>query len=371
MMADDQKKLCEEWKPVLVMLGIDIALAVVNLLLKKVLQEGMNHLVLVTYRQSISTVFLAPIAYFWERKTRPKLTAPTLCRLFFSAIVGATITQNLFLYGIEFTSATFACAFINMVPAITFLLALPFKLERVNLKSKSGKAKVLGTVVCVGGAMLLTLYKGTPLTNRNPMTSTTNHQVGWSSSTSSSSPPLIPNKNNKRVGGEKWTMGSLALVAGSISWSSWFLIQAKIAKQYPCQYSSTAIMLFFSALQSALLSFLIRRDLSMWILKGKTQILTVLYAGMMGSGLCFVGMAWCVKKRGPLFTAAFSPLIQIIVAMFDVTILHEQLHIGSILGSILVIVGLYVLLWGKSKEAKDSAVTKAQVAVEEEESSLS
>lgn len=49
---------------------------------------------------------------------------------------------------------------------------------------------------------------------------------------------------------------------------------------------------------------------------------------MIGSGLCFVGMAWCVKKRGPVFTAAFSPFIQIMAAMFDIPILHEQLHIG-------------------------------------------
>ncbi|XP_043718134.1 WAT1-related protein At3g30340-like [Telopea speciosissima] len=363
-MADHQKKWCEEWRPVLAMVGIDIALAVVNVLLKKVLQEGMNHLILVTYRQSISTVFLSPIAYFWERKTRPKLTALTLCHLFFSAIVGASITQNLFLYGIEFTSATFSCAFINMVPAITFLLALPFKLESMNLKSKSGRAKALGTVVCVGGAMLLTLYKGTPVTTNpdpspNYAHTKTNQlvQQGQGSGSGSSSSSSIPNYSKRA---DNWTMGSLALVAGSISWSSWFLIQAKIGKQYPCQYSSTAITLFFSAVQSGVLSLLIHRDISMWILKGKVEILTVLYAGMIGSGLCFVGMAWCVKKRGPLFTAAFSPLIQIVVAMFDFSILHEQLHIGSILGSILIIVGLYILLWGKSKEGEGHCMTKPQ-----------
>lgn len=50
--------------------------------------------------------------------------------------------------------------------------------------------------------------------------------------------------------------------------------------------------------------------------------------GMVGSGLCFVGMSWCVKKRGPVFTAAFSPLVQILAAAFDVPVLHEQLHLG-------------------------------------------
>lgn len=51
---------------------------------------------------------------------------------------------------------------------------------------------------------------------------------------------------------------------------------------------------------------------------------------MVGSGLCYVGMSWCVKKRGPVFTAAFSPLIQIMAAMIDIPLLHEPLHLGRL-----------------------------------------
>ncbi|KAJ7968743.1 WAT1-related protein [Quillaja saponaria] len=58
---------CDEWKPFVAMVAIDFAFAIVNILLKKVLDEGLNHLVLITYRLSISTIFLAPIGYFWER----------------------------------------------------------------------------------------------------------------------------------------------------------------------------------------------------------------------------------------------------------------------------------------------------------------
>ncbi|KAK9093722.1 hypothetical protein Scep_025191 [Stephania cephalantha] len=92
--------------------------------------------------------------------------------------------------------------------------------------------------------------------------------------------------------------------------------------------------------------------------------MTVSYAGIVGSGLCFVGMSWCVRKRGPLFTAAFSPLIQIIVAFVEFIFLHEQLYFGSVLGSVLVIIGLYILLWGKDKEAKDSVEKPIQAADE-------
>ncbi|KAL2323942.1 hypothetical protein Fmac_023000 [Flemingia macrophylla] len=65
-----------------------------------------------------------------------------------------------------YTSATFSCAFLNMVPVFTFIMAVPFGIEKVNMQSKSGKAKVMGTFVCIGGALLLVLYKGMPLVNQ-------------------------------------------------------------------------------------------------------------------------------------------------------------------------------------------------------------
>ncbi|KAI3955145.1 hypothetical protein MKX01_034174 [Papaver californicum] len=346
-------KWLNEWQPAFLMVGIDFALAISNVLLKKVVDEGIDHLVLIAYRSSVAVVFLAPMAYFWERKSRPKLTSGIVCHLFLSAMLGATITQYLVLLGMQNTSVTYTCAFVNVVPVITFLMALPFGLETVDMKSKSGGAKVLGTFVCVGGAMLLSLYKGMQLTDfpdsRETTRTHTTNTVNW----------LSPDSKS-----ERWTIGTIALVCSMIVWSSWYLLQAKIGKTYPCQYSTTTMMCFFGAIQSALLSLATNQDYSSWLLKGKVQIIAVLYTGIVGSGLSFVGMSYCVKKRGPLFTAAFGPLIQIIVAIFDFSILHGQLHLGSVLGSILVIAGLYILLWGKTKEAK-ACVTKQVERIED------
>ncbi|KAK8489112.1 hypothetical protein V6N11_028473 [Hibiscus sabdariffa] len=196
--------------------------------------------------------------------------------------------------------------------------------------------KILGSVICVGGALLLTLYKGRPLfehPHSHDMAPTVANAIKLSSS--------------RRA--ERWTIGCLALVVGTLLWSSWFIIQAYVRRRYPCQFSSTAIMSFFGTIQSAALSLLTNRDLSMWHWNDR-------------SGLSFVGMAWCVKKRGPVFTAAFSPLVQILAAMFDISILHEQLNLGSLLGSIVVILRLYILLWGKNTDMQICASKVAQQA---------
>lgn len=324
------------------MVAIEFAFAIVNILLKTVLDLGIKPFVFITYRLSISAIFLAPIGYFWERNNRPKLTPIVLFYIFCSAIVGTSLTQYFFLLGIQNTSATFASAFINMVPVITFIMAIPFGLETLNIKSNSGRAKIMGTLVCFGGTLLLTLYKGMALLNSPHSYSSHIEQDAMSS----------------RKKTEKWTIGCAAMTLGTLLWSSWFLIQTKISKKYPCQCTSTALMAFFGATQSAILNLFMDRKLSVWILNGKLEIFALLFSGMVGSGLCYLGLSWCVKKRGPLFTAAFSPLVQIMAAIIDIPFLHEELHLGSMLGSVIVMIGLYILLWGKNQEVKNLGMSK-------------
>ncbi|KAG8383415.1 hypothetical protein BUALT_Bualt04G0010400 [Buddleja alternifolia] len=46
----------------------------------------------------------------------------------------------------------------------------------------------------------------------------------------------------------------------------------------------------------------------------------------------------------------FPPLALIFVEILGSLVLDEKLHLGSIIGSVLIVVGLYIVLWGKSKE---------------------
>lgn len=318
---------------------------------------------------------MAPIACFFERES--KINGHIICLLFFSALVGATLTQYLYLVGLKYTSATFASAFLNTVPVFTFILALPMGMEKMSMKSKSGKAKILGTFVCIGGALVLVLYKGMPIINPQ------SHNIAGKAITPEPASSL-----------KKWIMGSIFLTVGCVFWSSWFLIQERIGKKYPYRYSSTAIISLFAAIQSAILNLIIHRNNAKWILKGKLQIMTVVYSGLVGSGLCYVAMAWCVKQKGPVFTAAFTPLIQMFVAVLDLCILQEEIYLGrlvgsyhsyfstfyiafslitflsaisSVVGSVLVISGMYMLLWGKSKEREQCALKDTQENQKDEE----
>ncbi|KAL0712474.1 hypothetical protein Bca4012_019452 [Brassica carinata] len=339
-----------KWTPVIIMITINSALGLGNALVKKVLDGGVNHMVIATYRLAISTLFLAPIAFFWERTTRPKLTLNILVQLFFSALVGASLTQYFFLLGLSYTSATLACAFISMTPAVTFVLSLVFRIEKLNMKSKAGMGMVMGTLICIGGALLLTMYKGVPLTKF--------HKLETHPSTNNT-PALKP---------ENWIIGCVLLFAGSSCFGSWMLIQSKVNDKYPCQYSSTVILSFFGTIQCALLSLIKSRDITAWILKDKLDIMTIVYAGAVAQGICTVGTSWSIRKRGPIFTSVFTPVGLVFATLFDFSILHRQICIGSVIGSGIVIFGLYIFLLGKVRQMKEECAKKLPSHFGEEES---
>ncbi|WVZ78280.1 hypothetical protein U9M48_026021 [Paspalum notatum var. saurae] len=291
------------------MLAVCAVFAVLNTLTKMAFNKGMHITVLITLRQLTAFLFLAPIAYYRERKTRPKMTLEISVYLFFSAVLGASLTQWLFFVGLRYTTATFACAFVNMTPMFTFLVALPFGMEKLELKTGAGIAKVIGTTVGFTGAVILALYQGPSLTRPS----------------SSSSPASGANIGAHR---RSWVIGSVALLAGSACWSFWFILQSRLGKKYPALYSGNALMFLLSFLQMAAVGLVTERDLSLWILRTKLQIITVLFVGIMGSGVGFLAMSWCIEQRGPVFTTAFTPLIQLIAGAINVIALHEQLHVG-------------------------------------------
>nr|ACU18438.1 unknown [Glycine max] len=57
-----------------------------------------------------------------------------------------------------------------------------------------------------------------------------------------------------------------------------------------------------------------------------------------------------MKTRGPVFVTAFSPLCMVIVAVMSYFILAEQVFLGRVIGAVIICLGLYAVVWGKSKD---------------------
>lgn len=327
-----------DFLPPLVMLVVQFLYAGLNITSKLAMEFGMNPLVLVAYRQMFATIAIAPCAYWFERKGRPKITKPILFQILLCSLTGATANQVFYYVGLKYSTPTIACALTNVLPAATFVLAVLFRQESVGIKTSPGAAKVMGTVVCVGGAMLLSFYRGQTI------------QLGesgihWKYA------ELMRGGSSTNQGSSIW--GSLCLIISSVAWAAWFVIQARVNEKFPAPYTSTAVMTFMATIQCGAIAVGVEhKTAAAWSLKSSIRLVGALYAGVACSGVAFCLTSWSIQKKGPLYASVFSPFLLVIVAIFSWAFFQEKLYVGTVVGSLLIVVGLYAVLWGKTKEVK-------------------
>ncbi|XP_027919618.1 WAT1-related protein At1g68170-like [Vigna unguiculata] len=306
----------ETWKiaqPILVMVMMQIANAWVNILYELALKDGMNCSIIVAYRYVFATVFISPLALIIERNKRSNMTWMILFHAFLGGLIGGTVAQNLSVESITLTSATFTTAMSNLGPGITFIVLLCFRLEKLNLITRGGKMKIIGTIIGISGATIMTFIKGPEIklttwfhVHRN------DHNV----------------LQRDTISGSKNILGALASLGTQVSNALWLINQTKLTERYPYPYSSTALVTLMGALLSLSFAFCVERDLSEWRLGWNVRLFTVAYSGTVTSGVMYVAYSWCLRRKGPLFVSIFSPLMLVIVAFAGSTILDEKLYLG-------------------------------------------
>jgi hypothetical protein len=183
-----------------------------------------------------------------------------------------------------YTTSTFGSAAQNLLPMLTFAMATFLRLEQVNIRSLGGQAKVIGTVISVGGAMIMTLYKGPVLKFLSP-------GVEGHLMTSNSKPKNL-------------VLGSILVFVSIVTWSASIVFQAPVLKRYPAQLSLTTFACLFGSLQSGLIAVIWeRKKINIWAIGWNSKLLGVVYSGIMGSALGMYVQAWCISKKGPVFVA--------------------------------------------------------------------
>ncbi|XP_058079547.1 WAT1-related protein At5g07050-like [Magnolia sinica] len=326
-------------KPYIAMISLQFGYAGMNIITKVSLNRGMSHYVLVVYRHAFATAVIAPFAIILERKVRPKITFPIFMQIFVLGLLGPVIDQNFYYAGLKFTSPTFSCALSNMLPAMTFVMAVLCRMEKVDIKKVRCQAKVIGTLVTVAGAMFMTLYKG-PIV-----------EMVWSKS-------VHPRKSyvtntTDVTDKEDWFKGSILLIIATLAWAAFFILQAITMRRYTAHLSLTALVCFMGTLQSIAVTFVMQHSPSVWTIGWDMNLLAAAYAGIVSSSIAYYVQGLVMQKRGPVFVTAFSPLMMIIVAIMGSLILAEKIYLGGVLGAILIVAGLYSVLWGKYKEHRE------------------
>ncbi|KAJ8534133.1 hypothetical protein K7X08_007457 [Anisodus acutangulus] len=326
-------------KPYIAMISLQFGYAGMNIITKVSLNRGMSHYVLVAYRNAFATAVIAPFALLLERKIRPKMTLIMFLQIFALGLLGPVIDQNFYYAGLKLTSPTISCSMSNMLPALTFVMAFLCRMEKVDIKKIRCQAKVLGTIVTAAGALLMTLYKG--------------HVVNllWSNHINVNVPEVTSGAYDK-----DWLKGSILLIFATLAWASFFIVQAITMRKYTAQLSLTALVCFIGTLQSTAVTFVMEHKTSVWTIGFDMNLLAAAYAGIVSSSIAYYVQGQVMEKKGPVFVTAFSPLMMIIVAIMGSFILAEKICIGGILGAVLIVAGLYSVLWGKYKEYKEKEI---------------
>lgn len=202
--------------PLILLILVQLAYAWMNITSKLSILGGMNPLILVAYRQIFGAVSIAPFAYWIERDKVPRMTKRIMIQILLSSLTGVTGSQILYFIGLKYSTPIIACALTNLDTAFTFVLAILFRQENLGIKKKSGVAKVVGTVLCIGGAVVLSFYHAKVI-------DVPESRVHWNYAEK-----LEHGHLNFSAAQSTSLLGPVLLILNALVWSLWFIIQVSI-----------------------------------------------------------------------------------------------------------------------------------------------
>ncbi|KAK7266168.1 hypothetical protein RIF29_18810 [Crotalaria pallida] len=322
--------------PVIVMIGIECNDTGLLTLFKAATNKGMSSHVFVAYAYAIATLVLLPAPFFSKRSGElPKINFSILSKIALLGVIGSS-SQILGYVGISYSSPTLATSIGNLVPAFTFMLAVIFRMEKLAAKSRSSQAKVIGSIISISGAFVLTFYKGQPIiitrTNLQPF-SILNNSVD-------------PN----------WAIAGILLTADYLLASLWYILQVEVLKEFPDELTMVFFYNVTATIVTTTVGLFIEPSASAWKIRLDMSLLSIICSGVFGKSMSNVVYAWAIHLKGPVYVTSFKPLAVVIAIAMGVMFLDDTLHVGSIFGATIVSIGLYTVLWGKAKEEAEEYV---------------
>ncbi|XP_052134442.1 WAT1-related protein At5g64700-like [Oryza glaberrima] len=321
----------KEWLPAIFMVMLQTFTAGSLMLVKVVVDGGLFVCTLLTYRYLLGAVLVIPFAVSFENGKLKELKLKAFIWIFTSALVGFTV-PGLYYIGLGDTSPGYAINFYNIVPIAAFILAVLFRKEPLNMRSIVGIIKVIGALDCVGGTIIISLYKGKVL----HMWPT--NIIGYHPSKAAT------------AFGHHHIRGTILLVISCLSLAVWYTVQAQMLKVFPYKYWSTVATCFVGCIEMAIIGVAMNREKATWKLKWNMSLITIIYSAILNTAAKFVMISWVVTRRGPTYPSMFCAVSVLFTTILDLLLLGHDLSVRSILGMLLILAGLYLFLWGKRKE---------------------
>ncbi|KAK8454607.1 hypothetical protein SEVIR_4G005500v4 [Setaria viridis] len=294
------------------MVMVQVLTVVMLLLSKLALNTGMRPVVLIVYRNLVAAAAVAPLAFALEREMWKKLNLVVLGWISVNATFGVVLAMGLYYYGLQATNPAYSVVFLNLIPIVTFVIAIVLGAERVALGKWPGRMMLVGTLTCVGGTMIVSLLKGRLL-----------HLPTHLLKSSHGGAPASGAHHDGMVA------GTLFLCGSCLSYALWFIVQASLGKIFPSKYWATTLTCLSGSFQSFVVGVILNHDRADWRLKWDLQLLTIVYSGVFNTGITFVLISWAVSRRGPIYPPMFNSLSLIITTVMDSVLLGTNIYVGG------------------------------------------
>ncbi|KAL6607933.1 hypothetical protein ACP70R_040996 [Stipagrostis hirtigluma subsp. patula] len=333
--------------PYVVAFLLRLIYGVMNIITKVAFSQGTSTSILVFYRHLIATVLLLPIAFAFERKTAPPLSFKVLLKLFVHALYGMSASMVISCVGLNYASATSASAVQNLLPVLTFFLAVLFRMESLNLRRFHGLVKVSGIVLCSIGVIVLAFYQGPEL--RSFIRHRLFHQTSHAGTNAS----------------RKWILGVLLQSFAAVMWALWAVLQHMWYSPGPF-VGGISIQVVQHNFTDSLCNYSIifhrpsdRERFCKMEAGGGCRSCCHHLLGITFAILCYM-QTWLIDKRGPVFLNMTVPLTLVFTIVLTILI-GEPVTLGSIISGVLMVGGLYNVLWGKRIEQVAMRVQEVEV----------
>ncbi|KAF7020074.1 hypothetical protein CFC21_033194 [Triticum aestivum] len=304
---------------------------VMHILTKAAFNQGTSTYVLNFYRHAIATMFLLPIAFAIERKTAPQMSYKVCLKLFVHALYGMSAPFNISCVGLKYASAASASAVINLLPVLTFILALLLGMESLQLKRFHGIMKVSGIVSLCGWCYCTNVIPRTGAQICCPL-------------------PLFHHASQVDTHPSRsWILGILLQSLATVLFALWTVFQGPLLEEYPSILLNTSLQLVFATVQSFFMALVMERDFSRWKLSLDVGLVAIVYCGVFVSALVNYLQIWVIGRCGPVFLSMTVPLTLVITVILSLLI-GEPVSLGSVISGALMVGGLYNVLWGKRIE---------------------
>ena len=136
-------------------------------------------------------------------------------------------------------------------------------------------------------------------------------------------------------------LGDTLAFSACICWALYTLLMKPVMGRYPAMFITRKV--FFYGILTILPYYIFVPDMpSMDVLMRPEEALNLLFLGSVASMLCYLTWSWCMKGLGAVICTNWvyvNPITTIIAAWL---ILDEQITVYFLIGSILIIAGMYL-----------------------------